>query len=301
MRMKRKQHYLPKFYLKHFAMPNNQLWCYRRSANRFISNINDICRHGNLYETRSSSSHCPDKFVNPNYIENALSEKETGFADDYEYFLDCCACRDFSNPRFQKSLSTISQLPGFFIERQPYSIENYREMSNELANEFNNRGILSEDDLLLCKKQGYENELSAMIHHYIVQETIINSDKSNLPVHRFSKALQSLSLFVVETPVATQFISCSCPVCITLETNDYTKIRQAFFPLSNRYCAVFTKGESSWGGTSMATRSDVATINRQLLLGAPLWTTAFSRNEFPLAKAQIAYELSGCPTPSLCS
>lgn len=301
MQMKRNQHYLPKFYLKHFAMPNGRLWCYRRNAKRFMSNIDDICCQRDLHETKSSNPHRPNDFVNQNHIENALSEKETRIASDYEFLLECCACRDFSNPHFQKSLDTISQLPGFFIERQPYSIENYRKASKELAENFTIQGSLSEKDLLLCKKQGYENELPAMVHHFIMQETIINSDAEILPVHRFSKALRALSFYVIEAPPATQFISCSCPLYLILETSDYTKIHRALFPLSSKYCALFIKEKKSRQGLSMATYNRVAAINQQLLLNAPLWTTAFSRNELPLAKAQTFYELAGCPTSSFCS
>lgn len=299
MQMKRNQHYLPKFYLKHFAMPNGQLWCYRRNAKRFMSNIDDTCRQRDLHEARSSDSRRPNGFVNQNYIENALSEKENQLTGDYEFLLECCACRDFSSPHFQKALTTISQLPGFFIERQPYSIENYRKVSKELAENIIKKGSFSEGDLSLCKKQGYENELPAMIHHYIMQETIINSDEESLPVHQFSKALQALSFYVIEAPAAVQFITCSCPLCLSLKTHDYTKVQQVVFPLSSKYCAVFVREQEPRQKLYMVTRNHVATINQQLLLNAPLWTTAISRSELPLAKAQAAYELSGCPASSV--
>lgn len=298
--MKRNQHYLPRFYLKHFAMPSGRLWCYRRNTKRFISKIDNICCQRDLHETRSSDSRHPGDFVNQNYIENALSAKEARIADDYEFLLECCACRDFSSPHFQKSLNMISELPGFFIERQPYSIENYREVSKELAEDFAEGDSLSEEDLSLCRKQGYENELPAMIHHYIMQETIINSDEERLPVHRFSKALQALSFHVIEAPTAAQFISCSCPLCFTLEAHNYTKVRRALFPLSSKYCALFVKEGRFQQELTMATYNHVAAINQHLLLNAPLWTMAFSRNELPLAKAQTAYELTGCPAPPLC-
>lgn len=75
----KKQHYVPRYYLKNFTDRNGFLHVYQRDKRRFIkSRPEDICYEDYLYETRWESADSRlGEFILPNKIEKSLSELES--------------------------------------------------------------------------------------------------------------------------------------------------------------------------------------------------------------------------------
>ena len=77
--MTKKQHYVPRYYLKNFTDRNGFLHVYQRDKLRFNkSRPEDICYKDFLYETRwEDADPRLGEFILPNQIEKSLSELES--------------------------------------------------------------------------------------------------------------------------------------------------------------------------------------------------------------------------------
>lgn len=77
----KKQHYIPKFYLRQFA-EGEHIYVYDKVIRKlYRRKIDEVCCEKHLYETKWSSSKHPDKkFLNYNKIEKDLSRRESEYS-----------------------------------------------------------------------------------------------------------------------------------------------------------------------------------------------------------------------------
>lgn len=78
-KMTRKQHWVPRFYLRHFADSSGQLHAYSRQKGSFFrTNCENLCSMRDLYEVEhaDATGDATDRFYAPNLIEVKLSEFE---------------------------------------------------------------------------------------------------------------------------------------------------------------------------------------------------------------------------------
>ncbi len=79
--MKKRQHYVPQFYLRNFEDGRNKLHVYNRKKDRFfMSQVKDICREKYLYETQwENAALFLGEYVLPNEIEDDFSRQENEY------------------------------------------------------------------------------------------------------------------------------------------------------------------------------------------------------------------------------
>lgn len=78
-KMTRKQHWVPRFYLRHFADSSGQLHAYSRQKGSFFrTNCENLCSMRDLYEVEhaDATGDATDRFYAQNLIEVKLSELE---------------------------------------------------------------------------------------------------------------------------------------------------------------------------------------------------------------------------------
>jgi hypothetical protein len=81
----KRQHYLPRFYLKRFAYCDGRLHVYRRDADSlFLSIPENTCVKSYLYETKMDD----ETFFQENRIEHRLSEVESGLSELLDELLE---------------------------------------------------------------------------------------------------------------------------------------------------------------------------------------------------------------------
>ena len=77
----KKQHYVPKFYLKNFSNNNKAMVYYKATGEIFPKHLSEICVKNHLYENAWKESGSPiGNYVLYNDIENKLCEKEGIFS-----------------------------------------------------------------------------------------------------------------------------------------------------------------------------------------------------------------------------
>ena len=79
---KKKQHYVPKFYLRGFCGSGDTVFALdKESGGIFTPSVGDFCAERYLYESLSNDPNWyKGKFVYPNYTEDGLCELESAFA-----------------------------------------------------------------------------------------------------------------------------------------------------------------------------------------------------------------------------
>ena len=88
-KMTRKQHWVPRFYLRHVADASGQLHAYRRQKGSFFrTNCENLCSMRDLYEVEhaDATGDATDRFYAQNLIEVKLSELESRIAPLYDRF-----------------------------------------------------------------------------------------------------------------------------------------------------------------------------------------------------------------------
>ena len=92
-KMTRKQHWVPRFYLRHFADSSGQLHAYNKSNGVFYrTKVENVCSKRDLYEVQYSDieADSDDKYYARNLIETKLSESESQISVSYSRLLQCC-------------------------------------------------------------------------------------------------------------------------------------------------------------------------------------------------------------------
>lgn len=89
--MKRKQHYVPQFYLKQFADEKGKIYAYDYNEKKLIHVLpKNICAKRFLYETQwKNANENLGKFVFENVIENIFQEYEGEFSALIKKLIKC--------------------------------------------------------------------------------------------------------------------------------------------------------------------------------------------------------------------
>ena len=143
-KMTRKQHWVPRFYLRHFADSSGQLHAYSRQKGSFFrTNCENLCSMRDLYEVEhaDATGDATDRFYAQNLIEVKLSELESRIAPLYDRFLerqkeDRCEDEGYSDGK-----AAVCELAANIIVRHPISMRVDKKWSRETAEELIGAGI----------------------------------------------------------------------------------------------------------------------------------------------------------------
>lgn len=124
--MKKKQHYLPRFYLRNFSDNDGRIWGFDRLEEKFFDCTDrDIGCEQYLYETHWEDANPKlGKFVLPNQIENKFAEREGEYSKVLKKIIDIC-----SNLQNKKALicnkeekSILASFVSNMLLRNPWSM-----------------------------------------------------------------------------------------------------------------------------------------------------------------------------------
>lgn len=276
----RKQHYVPQFYLRHFADGSGRLWACRRGSDKtFSTRIENVCCERDLHEVRFSEGKAPSGYYMPNYVENHLSKMESYLAKSYHKLLkDCDSGSIDLNDRLAASL-----LIAHLLVRHPKSIKEERGHASDFLATWREDCEITPSEMRLLDASGWRGDDRALVELAIENALLLSGDES-APFFRLFELFASKNICVARALEESAFISASTPYFIVGPEDDSYEFDFAYMPLGSR-CAVFFISEDPAPLYAQLKPSDVDRLNKALLLNAPLWETAFAATQKPLQTA----------------
>ena len=279
--MTKKQHYVPRFYLRHFSGDRGRLCAYRRRENRhFKTKPEDICNERFLYESRIGEG---DNFFRTNHIEHKLSEKESDFSKYQDSLLKCCREQDFTSKNFEEGRLSICDFVANLISRNPYFLKKDRALASDVAEDFARSERLAEADWMLLNRITRDGGLEPLADAAIMNFTLLSGD-SKAPAAHIKETLSKKRMNILQASSDMPFVSCSMPITFIDINDDCSDFDIALLPLSSRYAALFDRKQGV-GELELLTTEMTVQFNATILGSNEIWMTAFSCKEEALRAA----------------
>ena len=284
--MTRKQHWVPQFYLRHFADSSGQLHAYNKSNGVFYrTKVENVCSKRDLYEVKHSNieADSDDKYYAQNLIEAKLSESESQISISYSRFLRCCKNATFEGDAFRQGRQAVCKLASNLIVRHPVTMLDDRSKAREEFSLLLGDGILTEEDRVLLDWSGWNGDHKALAE-LSVAVTMLFSEDGSVPINRICEAFLQKHFCILEAPVGSGFVTTSMPMFIIGPEDDSYDFDLAYMPLSSGYAVLFTT-DSSLESFYRLNFSHVELMNYLLLLNCKHWNVVLSRGNGPLMRA----------------
>ncbi len=271
----KKQHYVPRFYLRHFTNNDGKLHAYRRDTGRtFIARPEGVCAKNYLYEVGNgkldTEKESPELLCN--YIEKQLAGAESKLAPLYEQFIACCDNRDFETESFHEGRLVACSLAANLIVRHPRLLERDRLSASELSKIFLATNKLTDHERWMLEQIGVGDRLD-IVAEIAIMQTLLFSDHPDVPFTRIYNAFTNKKMSIIQAPAETSFITSSMPVYFLGIDEDNYDFDLAYMPLSYRYAALFT-GNKKDRQFIKATIEGAIQYNVALLDGNDVWDVA---------------------------
>lgn len=283
--LKKKQHFIPQFYLRGFADKDGRLYAYHKDVGRILhTNVGDVCERRYLHEVASSTRDGmsgANRFVMPSHIEDGLGELEKRLAPGYAKFLKCCEKKTSSESDFSYGKSITCFLIAFLAERHPANLLERRESARRIAARYIKSGRLTDDEAKMMRDHGLDGELEAASEIFAMEQSLFSDDPST-PLNRLARSLFAMNMDIIKAPVGTGFVTSCAP--FYYELYDTSSVAWLYFPLSWRYATVFYGMSQRTLFESCGPR-EVTDFNKALLGSQDLWKAALSKMELPLRLA----------------
>lgn len=285
-KMTRKQHWVPQFYLRHFADSSGRLYAYSKSSGDFYrTKTENVCSKRDLYEVKHSDikADSDDRYYAQNFIEARLSEDESRISVPYTQLLRCCRDATLEGDTFRRGRQAVCELASNLIVRHPVAMQGDRRKAREESSLLQVNGILTEEDRALLDYSGWNGDHKALAE-LSVTATLLFSEDGSVPANRIYKAFLEKQFCVLEAPIGSGFITTSMPMFIIGPEDDSYVFDFAYMPLSNKYAALFTT-DSSLESFYRLNVPHIELMNRLLLLNCRHWDVAVSKENDPLKHA----------------
>lgn len=284
--MTRKQHWVPQFYLRHFADSSGRLYAYSKSSGDFYrTKTENVCSKRDLYEVKHSDikADSDDRYYAQNFIEARLSEDESRISVPYTQLLRCCRDATLEGDTFRRGRQAVCELASNLIVRHPVAMQGDRRKAREESSLLQVNGVLTEEDRALLDYSGWNGDHKALAE-LSVTATLLFSEDGSVPANRIYKAFLEKQFCVLEAPIGSGFITTSMPMFIIGPEDDSYVFDFAYMPLSSKHAALFTT-DSSLESFYRLNVPHIELMNRLLLLNCRHWDVALSRENDPLKHA----------------
>ena len=284
--MTRKQHWVPQFYLRHFADSSGRLYAYSKSSGDFYrTKTENVCSKRDLYEVKHSDikADSDDRYYAQNFIEARLSEDESRISVPYTQLLRCCRDATLEGDTFRRGRQAVCELASNLIVRHPVAMQGDRRKAREESSLLQVNGVLTEEDRALLDYSGWNGDHKALAE-LSVTATLLFSEDGSVPANRIYKAFLEKQFCVLEAPIGSGFITTSMPMFIIGPEDDSYVFDFAYMPLSSKHAALFTT-DSSLESFYRLNVPHIELMNRLLLLNCKHWDVALSRENDPLKHA----------------
>lgn len=275
MTITKRQHYVPRFYLRYFTNPDGQLHaCRRENGTCFKTSPENVCAENYLYEVDlngvdgDEAAHA----LLDNYIERQLSGAEGRLAPFYKGLLRCCEEKTFEGKEFLDGRLAACILAANIIVRHPLMLRADRANAKKVVEDVEAEGGITDQEQAALEHYGLGEKLETVTDLAIMQ-TMLFSDHPDVPLNRIYNALADKRMTIVEAPALMRFITTSLPVYfLGIDECNYA-FDVAFMPLSYRYAALFTD-DKNVRQFSKATIEEAVQFNVALLDGNDVWDVA---------------------------
>lgn len=285
-KMTRKQHWVPRFYLRHFADSSGQLHAYNKNSGVFYrTKVEDVCSKRDLYEVKYSDieADSDDKYYAQNLIETKLSESESQISVSYSRLLQCCKDAALEGDAFRRGRQAVCKLASNLIVRHPATMLADRNRAREGSSMLLEDVVLTEEEKALLNWSGWNGDYKALAE-LSVSATLLFSEDGSVPANRIYEAFLEKRFCILEAPIGSGFVTTSMPIFIIGPEDDSYDFHLAYMPLSSEYATVFSDrlllpqfARLDFSGTEC--------MNRLLLLNCKHWDVAISRGSGPLEHA----------------
>lgn len=285
-KMTRKQHWVPRFYLRHFADSSGQLHVYNKSNDVFYrTKVEDVCSKRDLYEVKYSDieADSDDRYYAQNLIEAKLSEDESRISVPYTQLLRCCRDEALEGDVFQRGRQAVCKLASNLIVRHPATMLADRSRAREGSSMLLEDVVLTEEEKALLDWSGWNGDHKALAE-LSVSATLLFSEDGSVPANRIYKAFLEKQFCILEAPIGSGFVTTSMPMFIIGPEDDSYDFDFACMPLSSEYAALFIV-DASLDSFYRLDFLYTELLNRLLLLNCKHWDVALSRGNGPLKHA----------------
>lgn len=285
-KMTRKQHWVPRFYLRHFADSSGQLHAYKKSSGVFYrTKVEDVCSKRDLHEVKYSDieADSDDKYYAQNLIEAKLSEDESQISVSYSRLLQCCKNAILEGDAFRRGRQAVCKLASNLIVRHPATMLADRNRAREGSSMLLEDVVLTEEEKALLDWSGWNGDHKALAELSAVA-TMFFSEDGSIPVNRIRETFLEKHFSILEAPIGSGFVTTSMPMFIIGPEDDSYDFDFAYMPLSSKYAALFTS-DSSLESFHRLNFPHVELMNCLHLLNCEHWDVALSRENGPLEHA----------------
>lgn len=240
-KMTRKQHWVPQFYLRHFADSSGQLHAYSRQKSSFFrTNCENLCCMRDLYEVEhaDTTGDATDRFYAQNLIEVKLSEFENRIAPLYDRFLERRKEGQREGEGYSDGKAAICELAASIIVRYPISMRTDKKWSREAAEELIRNVHLAPNEINLLDWSGWHGDSQAVVE-LSAAATMLFSNDGNVPVNRISEAFLEKRFSILKASVGSGFATASMPIFVIGPEDNLYDFGFAYIPLRSEYTAVF--------------------------------------------------------------
>lgn len=285
-KMTRKQHWVPQFYLRHFADSSGRLYAYNKSSGDFYrTKVENVCSKRDLYEVQYSDmdADSDDKYYAQNLIETKLSESESQISVPYTRLLQCYRDATLEGDTFRQGRQAVCKLASNLIVRHPASMLADRSRAREGSSMLLEDVALTEEEKVLLDWSGWNGDHKALAE-LSVSATLLFSEDSSVPANRIYEAFLEKHFCILEASIGSDYVTTSMPMFIIGPEDDSYDFDFAYMPLSSKHAAFFTT-DASLEPFYRLDFPHVELMNRLLLLNCKRWDVALSRGEGPLKRA----------------
>lgn len=205
---KKKQHYVPKFYLRGFCGSGDTVFALdKESGGIFTPSVGDFCAERYLYESLSNDPNWyKGKFVYPNYTEDGLCELESAFAPVLKRVAALCV----PNARSRASAMTTPRIIASFVAN---AIARHPSVFKPLRNEL--MLSASEEDLSpyrdLMRALGHEGAFEGVAAEGVTRRLLLDTGDGSYQGLIVGELLEMEGI-VLRAPGCASFATASFPV-----------------------------------------------------------------------------------------
>lgn len=297
--MTRYQHWVPQFYLRHFANSSGHLHAYNRQKGSFFrTNCENLCSMRDLYEVEHADTigDATDRFYAQNLIEVKLSELESRIAPLYDRFLERQKVGQREGEGYSDGKAAVCELAANIIVRHPISMRADKKWSREAAEELLRNVHLRPYEFGLLDRSGWHGDSQAVVE-LSAAATMLFSNDGNVPVNRIREAFLSKRCSIFKALIGSGFVTASMPMFIIGPEDDSYDFDFAYMPLSSEYAAVFSD-DVLLGSFKQLDFPGTELMNRLLLINCMHWDFAMSKGNGPLEHAVRDWRYPTLKTPA---
>jgi len=256
--IKKKQHYLPKAYLRFFATPKNKtamIYAYFLATHecKYVS-IDDICFRNYLYEQKVNYPNSTTlEFISPNELEDSFIENEGNYASLVKRLVNEINCTDtYSIAENDLDILTLSL--SLFQFRNPLFVN--------MTNYISEKVLIEQTDIAQSFKSEFPDIEESIIRAYISHEFLLRmiDPQNGILVSSLRNVIQKDQLCILRSNT-TSYITSDSPIINIWGCRDNVDYDILGMPITPNLFIAFIDSEKELSPVIDVDESDVKKLN----------------------------------------